>query len=194
MKIKIDLHELWNQVHRVSDDVVDIRLKIGSEWVPPEIQKLRERLKTTGINIKLNDVTTTGGLLSYRGQHVLLYIPDHGMNIEDTLREPGIGKKFHLAECRTIKHMRDINRYARYVATTNTSGLFRIVGIDQSKRKSRAKQNYTFAKIVYANLTTKEPNIVLTALALLISILKSFLNSIPQFLSTLALYRKSQLT
>ena len=135
MKIKIDLHELWNQVHRVSDDVVHIRLKIGSEWVPPEIQKLRERLKTTGINIKLNDVTTTGGLLSYRGQHVLLYIPDHGMNIEDTLREPGIGKKFHLAECRTIKHMRAINRYARYVATTNTSGLFRIVGIDQSKKK-----------------------------------------------------------
>lgn len=135
MKIKIDLHELWNQVQRVSDDVVDIGLKIETEWVPPEVQKLRERLKTTGIHIKLNDITTTGGLLSYRGQHVLLYIPDHDMHIEDTLREPILGKKFHLAECRTIRHMRAINRYARYVATTNTSGLFRIVGINQYQKK-----------------------------------------------------------
>ena len=84
---------------------------------------------------KLKDVTTNGGLLSYRGQHVLLYIPDHGPYVEDALRDPGLGKRFHLSDCKTIKQMRAINRYARYVATTNTSGLFKIVGINQHKNK-----------------------------------------------------------
>lgn len=135
MKIKIDLQDLWQQVHRVSDDVVDIGLQIGTDWVPPHVKKLRDRLRTSGINIKLEDVTTNGGLLSYRGQHVLLYIPDHGPYVEDALRDPGLGKRFHLSDCKTIKQMRAINRYARYVATTNTSGLFKIVGINQHKNK-----------------------------------------------------------
>lgn len=135
MKIKIDLQDLWQQVHRVSDDVVDIGLQIGTDWVPPHVKKLRDRLKTSGINIKLKDVTTNGGLLSYRGQHVLLYIPDHGPYVEDALRDPGLGKRFHLSDCKTIKQMRAINRYARYVATTNTSGPFKIVGINQHKNK-----------------------------------------------------------
>lgn len=84
----------------------------------------------TGIDIDLKDLEITEGILSYKGRQVLLYIPDQGKKIADVLEQPETGRKFHVADCATLKQMRDRNRFDRYVVTNNLSGKFKVSGID----------------------------------------------------------------
>lgn len=81
-----------------------------------------------GLEVTLKEVELIGGLLSVRGRQVLLYIPDQGWSLEQVLRDGSQGKKFHVADCRTLRSMRDQGRFERYVATNKLDGVFRVHG------------------------------------------------------------------
>lgn len=81
-----------------------------------------------GKNVELSDVDVDGGLLSYQGRQVLLYIKDHGFSVQLAIDNPREGRRFHVADCTTLKSMREKGRFERYVATNDTSGLFLISG------------------------------------------------------------------
>lgn len=84
-----------------------------------------------GIEIRLEDLQSTAGLLTYEGRQILLYIPDQGNNITTVLAgERDKGKRFHIADCETLDTMRRKQRFERYIATTDVSGLFSVHGED----------------------------------------------------------------
>jgi hypothetical protein len=93
-----------------------------------DLDKIRIELEK-GIEVEIDEVQpNSGGLLAYKGLHVLLYIMDHGNFISKTLRDPKNGNRFHVADCSTLEMMRREKRFERYVATNNISGVFKITG------------------------------------------------------------------
>jgi hypothetical protein len=83
-----------------------------------------------GIDVELKDVeVNSGGLLAYKGQHVLLYIMDQGRYAERLLQGGGNGYRFHVADCQTLRRMRADGRFQRYVVTNRTDGRYRIRGV-----------------------------------------------------------------
>lgn len=97
-------------------------------WTPehtlPDFERITLELET-GIEVHIDDVSTVGGLLTYAGQQVLLYIRDNTSR-EGVLEDPESGNRFHVAYCRTLDEMREKNRYERYVSTTRRDGIFTI--------------------------------------------------------------------
>lgn len=92
-----------------------------------------------GIEIDLSEVEPTPeGLLTYRGEQVILYIREPGRNADRAtlLNHPELGPKFHVADCSTLDEMRRKNRFERYVVTNNTSGLFTVVARDLRGRSA----------------------------------------------------------
>lgn len=82
-----------------------------------------EVLKTTGKDVKIGDIKILrDGTLSYKNTRVLLHIRDvaNYHHSPQNFRLP----KFHLADCRTLKDMRDKNRFDRYVVSIRTDGKF----------------------------------------------------------------------
>lgn len=83
-----------------------------------------------GIEVSLDDLELTEGLLSLSGRQVLLFIPDQGYKVRDVIAGSVEGKKFHVSECRTLKEKRRDGTFDRYMATNNLSGEFDVFGID----------------------------------------------------------------
>ena len=84
---------------------------------------------TEGKEVPLDDIVVPNeGILTYKGQQVLLYIQDHGGKIEETLIDGAAGKKFHISFCRALERMKSINKFEKYVITNDTSGVFHISG------------------------------------------------------------------
>lgn len=109
-----------------------LRQKMGaplSEWtlngggLSPR-KKLLEELEK-GVEIDLSEVSgDLGGLLTYKGEQVILYIKDTRASLWTLKNQPEATKRFHVAECTTIREMRDRGRFERYVATNRTDNLF----------------------------------------------------------------------
>ncbi len=131
MKINVDLRELWGQVNRVTEDRIPWEPDL-TFVVPEVILKLHE-----GIEVALEDVTLDGGLLSYEGAQVLLYIPDQGRNFAEVVVDPESGRRFHLAHCQTLEGMRQKGRFDRYVVTNRLDGVFKISGLDPNTQVAR---------------------------------------------------------
>ena len=125
MKIRTDFGLLWQSVKQMGAKERDFTFDILNSR-DLEIDDQLER----GIEIKLDDLETTGGLLSYKGRQILLYIPDQGRKISDVLADPEVGRRFHVADCRTLNDMRGKGRFERYVITNELSGVFEISGQD----------------------------------------------------------------
>lgn len=127
MKLNNKFDALWKAVRRITEKTTDFNLTIESTWEDTEYERIAAELKA-GKNIELKDIETIDGLLTYKGQHVLLYIPDHGRYIEGVINGTSTGNKFHVADCDKLDEMRSRKRFERYIATTNTSGEFKIAG------------------------------------------------------------------
>jgi hypothetical protein len=107
-----------------------------SSWVPIENElspraKLLDELQAGGISINLEDVKPgPGGLLSYNGEQVILYIKDTRASKETLKYSPEDSRRFHIAECSTLENMREKGRIERYVVTRKHDGLFLVDWID----------------------------------------------------------------
>ena len=122
-------------IHRNFPGLYQAVETMGAKWKPfklkgsgpGEWEKIGDRLEP-GIHIELIDVDLKEGLLSYEGHQVLLYIQDHGRNVQKALDDGSTGRRYHVADCSTLQEMRANNRFERYVATNNLSGSFFISG------------------------------------------------------------------
>lgn len=127
MPIKVDFSALQAAADRIGGDSGDWVPEFGDWVLPPIERELRE-----GKEIKLEDLENSEGLLSYKGRQVLLYIPDQGMNIDSVLIDGGKGKKFHVADCKTLNDMKARGRFERYLVTNDLSGSFKVHGTSAS--------------------------------------------------------------
>lgn len=126
MKLTVDFSALEQSARRMGDFVPDFSLELNN---PAEELVLDDELSSTaGLEVSIDDLDFNQGLLSYRGRQVLLFIPDHGSQVEQVLCGQSDGRRFHIADCRTLEKMRAQNRFERYKATYNVSGEFEIYG------------------------------------------------------------------
>lgn len=130
MKLTVDFSSLFAAARKMGEPIED-DFVLDTPREPWE-----DKLGTEGIELEdINDLEETDGLLSYRGRQVLLYIQDHGSKAQEALLDPKVGKKYHVAECRTLHKMRNEGRFERYVVTNDISGEFHIIGYDYMTRQ-----------------------------------------------------------
>lgn len=128
MKLELDFMEL-----------IHLRSNMGAEqssWKPGTTlldprEEIRIQLQD-GIEITLEDVDAgPGGLLTYKGEQVILYIKDTRSDQYTLKHEPEKSRRFHVAECDTLETMRDKGRFERYVVTNRMDGLFLVDWLDK---------------------------------------------------------------
>lgn len=122
MKLTVDFAPLAELARRMNASAVTWSPKAENLTAREE---LRERLRTTGIEINLPDVKRgPGGLLTYQGEQVFLYIKDTYKPLEILRDSPEKAVRYHVADCSTLEKMRAESRFERYVVTNKTSGEF----------------------------------------------------------------------
>jgi len=135
LKLTVDFSQLYEAVRIMNAE--EIEFNIDNILTPRD--KIDIQL-SEGIELDIREIDFDNGLASYKGRQVLLYIKDHGWNIETALQFPEKGKKFHVANCSTLVKMRREGRFDRYVVTNNLSGLFDISGTSQISNKTISGQ------------------------------------------------------
>lgn len=130
MEIKHDFSELWNIISRLGAKHESFSLNRVSSISAIESELIRGR------EVRLDELENVSGLIAFEGRQILLYIPDQGQRIEEVLNgNLDGGKKFHVAHCTTLESMKNSGRFERYIATTDISGTFALIGIDISARE-----------------------------------------------------------
>ena len=100
----------------------------------PEMERIRLELEK-GKEIPLEEVESEfGGLLTYKGEQVLLYIKDTRQSRFTLEHLPKEARRFHVAECQTLEAMRRKRRFERYVVTTRKDGIFLVEATDPGSR------------------------------------------------------------
>lgn len=138
MKITYDFSALWRIAEELGAVKVPFSLTRTKSISEIESQLIRGR------EVKLHELESVSGLLAFEGRQVLLYIPDQGQNILEVLSgNRDMGKKFHVAHCKTLETMKKSGRFERYIATTNISGDFELTGtVDLKNEKSGVGKLY----------------------------------------------------
>ena len=99
-----------------------------------EREKLIAELEE-GKEIPLEAVETSfGGLLSHKGEQVVLYIKDTRQDRFTLLHDIEKSRRFHVFECRTLDEMKGKGKFERYVVTTRKDGKFLVEATDQIAR------------------------------------------------------------
>lgn len=122
MEIRVDFAALWAQVERLSAAPVEFDWVAAAQLDPIDIELLEGR------EVRLEDLDVINGLLSVDGRQVLLYIPDQFSPVDVVQASPDKGKRFHVADCKTLADMRAKGRFERYLVTNNLTGIFSISG------------------------------------------------------------------
>ena len=112
-----------------------VRRRMGarlSSWTPPAMPERKpfQKEMPSGALTSVGPVVD-GGPLAYQGQQVLLYIKDTRLDRQTLMEDPERSRRFHIAECRTLEGMRRDNRFARYVATNRTDGVFSVEATEE---------------------------------------------------------------
>lgn len=133
MKLNVDFSELNHTINKMGAEVV--AFDIGT--ISTSSLDIDTILGTTGQEVNLEDLEYVDGLLSYHGRQILLYIPDHGHRVNDAIEDASKGKKYHISDCKTLKTMKEQNRFDRYIATNKLDGYFDISGVDYYTKEER---------------------------------------------------------
>jgi hypothetical protein len=133
MKLDVNLGALWENTHKMGAQEVEVDLDY--EWANIDLE-LDVLLSTAGIEIDVSDVETKESLFSYKERQVLFYIPDHSFRIKDALDNPSKnGRKYHVAECKTMADARLDNDAVKYKVSNNIEGIFDIYGSYKNENK-----------------------------------------------------------
>jgi len=130
VKIDINFDSLWHAVSLMTSDKADFNYTANPD---KDFEPDRE-ISIKGV--KLEDVKLSGGLLEVDGAQILLYIEEQFEPLEDVIKTPGIGKKYHVADCRALQQMRNQKRFERYSVTNNVSGVFSVWGKKRARSSS----------------------------------------------------------
>ncbi len=140
MKLSVNFDALWGNVDQMG--AKKVTLDIGNVW-RPELDPIDDDLEK-GRETKPDEIEVHNGVLSVRGRQVVLYIPDHGIRVLEALDDGGTGKKFHIAQCRTLDEMKQKKRFERYFAKNNLSEQFHIHGHNED---NHAVEGHTSLKV-----------------------------------------------
>lgn len=133
MKLNIDFSELNKSVEKMGATKIEFHLDTVSSSIDPIDTELK-----IGISISANDIEyNKSGVLTYKRRHVLLYIEDHGKSINSALKNPNVGKKYHIAYCPTLENMKKSGRFERYIVKNDVSGDFSISGYDPTTKEKK---------------------------------------------------------
>ena len=125
MKLTVDFSALWNIASKIGAEKSTFSLNDEIR----EIDPIDVSLSGKGIEVDPEDLQLKGGLFSYEGRQVVLYIPNHtNREIEKALTTKSVRKKFHVTFCRHLEDMKRKKQFEKYKATNNLSGLFNIFG------------------------------------------------------------------
>jgi hypothetical protein len=92
-------------------------------------------LGSSGIDISFDELTELeDGTLAYKDERVLVYIRDVSV-FGGKFDLP----RFHIASCRTLREMREKNRFGKYVAASPDDGIFEIKRIVNGQLHGSAK-------------------------------------------------------
>ena len=144
MKIDDDSQELKEVVRKLGLTPKDYKYTSDLELANlVDIQEIkrREEIKKElyeGVEFEKRDleehIKVYGGLLTYKGEQVVIYIKDNTYkSIDDIKDTPAEGNKFHIGWCKTLEKMNQKNRFDRYVVTDRDDGKFEI---DTAERKT----------------------------------------------------------
>lgn len=114
-----------------------------SEWVPTYRVERKPptwevSLSTVGLDVDLDQLLVDDdGLYTFEGRRVLIYIRVTRQPADLLLHDKHAARRFHFRDCRTIRKMRDHNRFQRYVAIARDDGLFPVISeeLDGSSRE-----------------------------------------------------------
>ena len=123
-KLNVDFSLLHEVVAKIATEQKSFEISISVTPIEPIDIELNR-----GIEVQLKDIDCQAGLLSHQGRQVLLYIKDQGRYVQQAINGNG-GYRFHIADCETLKGMRESGRYNRYVVTNSLTGLFPVCGHD----------------------------------------------------------------
>lgn len=131
MKLTLAFPELDAQRRQMGARLSD--WTIGRPMLTP-----REALLTDlagGIVIAPSEIEIgPGGLLTYKGEQVILYIKDTQASLWTLQNKPEESRRYHVAECRTLQDMRAKGRFERYVVTNRSTGRFLVDWLDPDTR------------------------------------------------------------
>lgn len=123
MKLTVTFPELDSQRRQIGAALSN--WEIGSRTLDPR-QAILDDLRR-GIEIDIGEIEVgPGGLLTYKGEQVLLYIRDTRDPLWLLANEPEKSRRFHLVDCSTLDRMRREERFERYVVTNETTGVFTV--------------------------------------------------------------------
>ena len=96
--------------------------------------ELEKKLKTGTITVGLGEISVDeNGLLNIEGTKVVAYIRDQPRGID--IYNKYSTYKYHLCNCKTLRHMRKVGREGRYLTTKRKDGMFEVY--DTSDYRSR---------------------------------------------------------
>lgn len=98
-----------------------------------EREELRQELQQGKVIPDLGEVESRDGLLTHKGEQIVLYIKDTRQDKYTLFHDPQKSKRFHVAECQTIREMRSKGRFERYVVTTRQDGRFLVEAVDSDR-------------------------------------------------------------
>ncbi len=96
-------------------------------------EELRQELQQGKEIPDLSEVESRDGLLTHKGEQIVLYIKDTRQGKYILLHYPEEARRFHVAECHTIRDMRWKGRFERYVVTTRHDGKFLVEAVDSDE-------------------------------------------------------------
>jgi len=117
------------------------KTKKQKEIIEPntEIIETENKLQKDSIDVISTDIIPDeNGLLTYKGRKVAAYIRDQRQGVNFYLKKSEY--KYHLYDCSTLKHMREIGRQKRYLVTKRNDGFFTVNDVSgYSTRNFNAK-------------------------------------------------------
>ena len=129
----MDFPKLQKLVTRMSANPSSWRLRpYETKERQREREELRQELQRGKdiSNLDVNKIDGRFGVLTLKGEQVVLYIKDTRRDKYTLSHYPENANRFHIAECETIRKMRSKGRFERYVATTRKDGLFLVEALD----------------------------------------------------------------
>ena len=122
MKLSIDFSDLQELAEKMEAEPVQWTLDKKSL---PEIVDISIELEK-GIEIDITKLEIIGGVFSFEGQQLVIYIYDTSNEKEQVLSNPENNVRYHLRDCSKILDMKNQDRFEnKYVGTNNTSSIFR---------------------------------------------------------------------
>jgi hypothetical protein len=151
MKITVDFSALDKITKKLYSGDVDFSAESYYKFEPLDFELAK------GIELDINQITVEHNLLTLNGRQILLYIKDHSGKLDDTVHNPEAGNRFHVSHCEALERMKLSNRYQRYVATNQLSGVFNITDDSGVSSSSSAECQlmackYCLKKVNYKNV------------------------------------------